>query len=471
MAVSTVASVPRDFFCEHTLNKSRVLVLLAHQDGPPSLQAVLTCRDAALAQLAARLLTAAAADGALTARESAAARRVGEELPDAPAASFRQALDLAHAGVWPTTPHALSVWSADGKDGGAEVGSEAELPVSAVRSPKDARLADLPGPVVRVVQLREFHIYDQDRMLAAATAGGWEPVPDDQLGDDDPKDLVGAAMFAAETTGELPGMDWLTDAQEGRLLVPARGDEVADWSTEPIRVNFGTGWRLSQAASPYSAAPSQPEPPHPDFAALFPLPVACDCEEEDCQKCDWQLTPRSADLLYSALVWFAESAYDDVAELQGRPVTKDDDGTWGVFSRLPQVTWNQGIQWRRGLARACDDLAGDLAQGKWPQPTCAAEEMILHLAIADAPDLVETGDEALAHAALPTHRDDYDFSACSEFFFQDHDVLWLFNSRYNESPDSAHGTRSLVPEALQPDNWFENFLNVPARGADRGYRR
>lgn len=472
MTASSVDSIPRDFFCEHTLNKSRVLVLLAHQDGPPSLQAVLTCRDAGLAQQAARLLTAAAANGALTARESATAHRVGEELPDAPAASFQQALERSHSGAWPSSSHARSTWSASGVsvDGGSEEAPEAALPVSAIRSPKDARLADLPGPVVRVVQLREFHIYDQDRMLAAAQAGGWEPMPADELEGDDPKDFVGAAMFAAETTGELPGMDWLTDAQEGKLLLPSRGDEVADWSTESIRVNFGTGWRLSQAASPYSAPP-QPESPHPDFAALFPLPAACECEEEDCTRCDWCLTPRTADLLCSALMWLAESAYDDAAELKDRPVTQEDDGTWGVFSRLPQVTWNQDMQWRRGLARACDDLAGDLKRGNWPQPTCAAEEMILHLAIDDASDLLGTSDEDPTHVALPTHRDDHDFSACSEFFFQDHDVLWLYNSRYNESHDGANGGESLVPSALQPGTWFENFLNVPPRAADRGYRR
>ncbi|WP_405419430.1 hypothetical protein [Streptomyces erythrochromogenes] len=473
MKASSVASVPRDFLCEHTLNKSRVLVLLAHRGGPASLQAVLTCRDAGLAQQAARLLTAAAANGALTTRESAAAQKVSEELPEAPASSFRQALERARSGEWPTSPHALSSWSANALSAGgsADGAPGTELSVSAVRSPKDARLADLPGSVVRVVQLREFHIYDEDRVLAAAAAGGWEPMPDQELGDDDPKDLVGAVMFAAETTGELPGLDWLTDAQEASLLLPSRGDEVADWSTEAIRVNFGTGWRLRQAQSPYSAPSARPDSPSPDFAALFPLPLACDCGEEDCGKCDWQLSPRSADLLYSALVWLAESAYDDAAELGERPLTEDDDGTWGVFSRLPEVAWSQGMQWRRGLARACDDLAGDLAGGSWPQPTCAAEEMVLHLALQDAPDHVGTADEDPAHAALPTHRDDYDFDACSDLFFQDHDVLWLLSSRYNQNTATSDSDQPLVPDALRPDNWFEGFLNVPARAADRGYRR
>lgn len=478
MTASMVSAVPRDFFCEHASSKSRVLVLLAHPEGPPCAQAVFTCRDAHLAQHAVRLLSSAALDGALTEQQQVTAHKIVAALPDAPAASFRQALERARAGVWPSAAPTLFSWPADDPlDGPLEGRTQPEPPVSATRSPKDARLADLPGPVVRVLQLREFHVYDQAKVLAAATAGGWEPMPDEELGEDDPDDLVGAVMFAAETTGELPGMDWLTDAQEGRLLLSARADEVADWSTEAIRVNFGTGWRLHQAANPYAAhphldtAPPAPEEPQPDFASLFALPAACVCEEEDCQKCGWTLTPRTADLLYSALVELAEAAYDDAAELGDRPVTEDNDGAWGFFSRLPPVTWRQNMQWRRGLARACDDLADDLKHGRQPQPTCAAEEMVLHLALGDAPDHLESGEDS-PHAALPRHRDDYDFDACSELFFQDHDVLWLYDSKYSQGPDEADGKEpSPVPPVLQPDNWFEDFLNVPPRSPERGHIR
>ncbi|MEU9979378.1 hypothetical protein [Streptomyces sp. NPDC051014] len=472
MTAPPISALPRSFLCEHASSKSRVLVLLAHANGPVCAQAVFTCRDAHLAQHAARLLSSAALDGALTEQQEITAQKIAAALPDAPAASFRQALQRARAGVWPSAAPALFSWPQDDPLLGP-VGDEPEVPVSATRSPKDARLADLPGPVVRVVQLREFHVYDPAKLLAAAAAGGWEPMPDDELDEDDPNDLVGAVMFAAESTGELPGMDWLTDAQEGHLLLPTRGEEVADWSTQPVRINFGTGWRLQQAANPYAVSARNPgaavsEEPQPDFASLFMLPAACDCADEDCQKPHWTLTPRTADLLFSALEELAEAAYDEAAELGERPITKDEDGAWGFFSQLPQVTWRQSLQWRRNLARACDDLAGDLRDGSWPQPTCAAEEMALHLALGEAPAHREAGGST--HAALPSHRDDYDFDACSEFFFQDHDVLWLYDSKYN--PVEADGAGSSpVPPALHPDNWFEGFLNIPARSAERGYRR
>lgn len=457
--------------------QSRVLVLLAHPSGPSSLQAVLTCKDALVAQHAALLLSLAAHNGALTPPQQDTVRKILTVLPDAPAASFRQALDQACAGVWPCGAPVRFTWPADDPLDWVHEGAEGEEPpISATRTPGDAQLADLPGPVIRVVQLREFHVYDQAKALSAATASGWEPMPEEELSEDDPHDLVGAVMFAAETTSELPGTDCLNDTQEGQLLLSSRGDEVADWSAEPVRVNFGTGWRLSRTARLSNAArrtsnTTTREEQQPDFASLFPLPAACGCEKEGCEKCDWKLTPRTADLLYNALVELSEAAYDDAAELADRPVTENDDDAWDFFSRLPRVTWRQNMQWRRGLARACDDLAGDLKRGKWPQPTCAAEEMVLHLALEDAPEHLESGEDS-PHAALPNHRDDYDFDACSDYFFQDDDVLWLYDSKYNEGPGEADGTvPSPVPPVLQPDNWFEDFLNVPPRSPERGHRR
>lgn len=44
------------------------------------------------------------------------------------------------------------------------------------------------------------------------------------------------------------------------------------------------------------------------------------------------------------------------------------------------------LQWRRRFARAADDLASDLERGQWPEPTCTAEGLVLHLSIRDAAD-------------------------------------------------------------------------------------
>lgn len=44
-------------------------------------------------------------------------------------------------------------------------------------TPHGARLKDLPGKVVRIAHLREFHITDEDALIRAAMDEGWEPLP------------------------------------------------------------------------------------------------------------------------------------------------------------------------------------------------------------------------------------------------------------------------------------------------------
>lgn len=86
-----------------------------------------------------------------------------------------------------------------------------------------------------------------------------------------------------------------------------------------------------------------------------------------------------------------------------------------MFGRLPRITGNQDAEWRRQIARACDDLTDDLARGDWPAPRNNAGEIVLRLAIHDA----STGEdekediEDEAHDALPRHSRDYDWDLCS----------------------------------------------------------
>ncbi|MFF2077457.1 hypothetical protein ACFVXG_22220 [Kitasatospora sp. NPDC058162] len=474
---------PRDFFCEHTPSKSRVLALLSHDNGPDSLQAVLTCRDPELAHHAAELLrrTLSRAAGALHA-ESVDGLCV--QLPDAPASSLRQAVAHVLAGTWPAAAGTLITWPEGSErqdpgqdDDGEGGGDNDEAPESGGPARGEARLRDLPGQVVRITSLREFHVYDRQALLDAAGEQGWEPMPADQLDDDDPHDVVGAVMWLADPPADVDGADALTERSHISLLRRNKGDEVAEWSAEPVVVDFGPGPRAAKAGE---------SPEHnrgeelPDFAALFPVePPHCEdpeCEEESCL---WQLTPRTADLLHTALSLLADEAYEDAEELgDGRLVPDEHEGNWGVFPRLPKLTFATDLQWRRRFARAADDLADDLERGHWPRPTCTAEELALHLAIDDAGDSAdELGDDSDStghgtHSTLPTHRDDYDFGACTDMFFQDTDVLMLYSSRFDgiEDPD-GDANRQLGMGDLRAQAWFEPFGNVTARDPHRGFRR
>ena len=214
--------------------------------------------------------------------------------------------------------------------------------------------------------------------------------------------------------------------------------------------------------------------PRPDFAALFPV-RECNCGREDCEICQGlQLTPRTADLLHTALEIMADQAFDDIEEHGSEPVERDDRGDWLFFDGLPRITWNQDANWRRQVARACDDLAGDLACGDWPLPRNNAEEIVLHLAIEDGPDCLEEKEDARdeRHDALPRHGDDYDWGMCSEVLFQDHDVLMLYDESLDgiEDPGSEANVYLRMGD-MRPAAWFEYFNNVEPRDASREFRR
>jgi hypothetical protein len=444
MVESSLVAVPRNSFCEHALSKSRVLVLLSRAGRRESVQAVLTCADPDVAEEVAVLLRSMIGGGRGPAVQAEADRLAGL-LPDAVAASLRQAVEWVYAGGWPVPEHAHRI---------VVPPPDESLLTSVVdesrRTPSEARLADLSGPVVRVVRLVELHVHDPERLRTAAMAAGWPPAEEDE-NDDDPRDVLGAAMALTDELPAVPGADVVNEESIGEVLVASRGDELAEWSTDSVIANFGTGWRARRADA-------EPQPARPDFVALFP--VGDDKES-------WYLTPRTADSLHSALCMLADEIYDDVEEHGDEPITSRDGEQWMALDRLPHITWRQDAQWRRNIARAADDLAADLERGDWPLPRCTGEEMVLHLAIRDADGFTDDQDEDLPH-----HPDDNDWDLCSEMLFQDQDVLLLEEGSAdgiehpNEELNQLHGIGD-----LRPANWFTTFNNAKPRPADRGYRR
>ncbi|MFF0553813.1 hypothetical protein ACFYUL_33155 [Streptomyces sp. NPDC004311] len=449
-----------DFLCEHTSSKSRVMALLAHDNGPSSLTAVLTCKDPDQAFEAVGILRRVLARRDATAVDDEL-KALTAEMPDAPAGSLRQAVVHAASGTWQAQPGTLFV--APDPDP-SEDETVSDVPSGSVGHP---RLKDLPGKVVRIAHLYEFHVTDEDALLRAAVDRGWEPLPASELGDDDPRDLIGAVMTLTEDP-DVAGTQTLEEQSSAELLSAEDGDELADWSAAPIVTRFTHGWRLRSRRT-RSAAEDQT----PNFAALFATrDCPCKGEGEDCEDCVWQLTPRTADLLHTALVVLADQAYDDAQHLGDQFLADADSSTWGVFDRMPPLTWTADHRWRRRMARAFDDLAGDLAKGDWPNPNCTAEEMALHLAIADAPTYLEDRPAEDAHNALPEHEDDYGWDSCSDLMFQDHDVLMLFHSKFTGIEDPDHPANQFLGVGdLREAAWFDSFDNRGIRDPRRGFRR
>jgi len=181
-----------------------------------------------------------------------------------------------------------------------------------------------------------------------------------------------------------------------------------------------------------------------DFGALFPT------LEHD----EWQLTPRTASILDAALSLLGDHAYDDIEMNGGAAVDgeeKDGEEKWAVFCSLAPSTWQQDVDWRRRVARACDDLAGDIESGRLPVPRCDAEAVMMRLAIGEAQQwLTELDEDELdedepAQESLPDHRDDYNWDGCAAVLL-----------RGRGEPGMA---------------WFEWFWDAEPRDPDRGFRR
>lgn len=249
----------------------------------------------------------------------------------------------------------------------------------------------------------------------------------------------------------VAAVGWLVDSFG--LLPAVAGAQVVSTEDQTVEVN--------EAGQERSA--------NPDFTALFPT---CRCGSESCDACSgFQLTPRTAAVLWTLMQIAADHAYEDVIEHGDEPVL--DNEPWMLFDRYPKITWRQDAVWRRQAARAFDDLTEDLAAGLWPHPRCPGEEMALHLVLEDAPDAVDEGWAGLDQTfpRLPEHPDDYDWDLASEVFFQDHDILDLFEVEMDgiEDPDSEQN-RIMGMGDYRPLAWFRTFLNMEPRDGRRPFR-
>jgi hypothetical protein len=151
-------------------------------------------------------------------------------------------------------------------------------------------------------------------------------------------------------------LDWVVDAEA--IVVDGVGAEVVG-STVSVAEDARDGADVAGAGTEEM----------PDFAALFPV---CHCGADSCADCSgFQMTPRSAAILWAVAHLHADFAYDDVQQSGDTPVSEKDGG-WAVFADYPRITWGQDAVWRRQAARAFDDLAADLAAGHLPLATCPA---------------------------------------------------------------------------------------------------
>ncbi|MFF0144121.1 hypothetical protein ATK36_4313 [Amycolatopsis sulphurea] len=185
--------------------------------------------------------------------------------------------------------------------------------------------------------------------------------------------------------------------------------------------------------------------------------VGCsECADGGCEVClPVTLTPRTAAVLGHALAILADEAYDYIYR-----TGMCRDGTPGPLGAVVPCVADQDEWFLRRYARAFDDLSSDLQIGRFPTPTCTAEEIALDLAIQDAERLYDDEDELVAdlETELPASRSDYNWDTLQDVLFQDKDYEGLLSYRIPLERDEA-------------ERWFEEFGNVPPRDRHRGFRR
>lgn len=433
-------AVLRDFYCEHTRSKSRVLALVAHPDGPPSLKAVLTCRDVEHAQQAAEILKGVLGCGSPIASEILSqADALALEMPDAVVASFREAIDAARTGGWLVEEDQLSWWPDE----------EGQAALNAWRTRvEDNTLNRLQAPVIRQVHFTEYLLTDPVAFYNSATSMGWQPTGPfaaDSLGD--PLHLMQATIHITAPTLDLPGAQVLGTGSTVQVLDPESGDELADWSPTGFTTEFGPGWRREGAPNGPGMGGKEWERinPLPDFAALFPLQRAAD---------EWQFTPRSAYVLHMALSVLADEGHEAAYSFGEETLRQEHECHATVYTELPEPTWSQGYAWRRDFARAAHDLAWDIAAGHLPTPRCVGERVALDCALDEARDQAKAlAGMTPSYDRLPRHRDDsWDLVE---------DALL----------DDGEPTDDGLPPRWDtlPDQWFAPLPGIEPRDADRGY--
>ncbi|MHA6764046.1 hypothetical protein [Streptacidiphilus sp. PAMC 29251] len=389
-----LSSTIHDFLCEYRDEDNRVLALTSTPDRPETLRQVLSCPTREFADYAAELLRAALHRRPYLLAE-AQVNALSLQLSATQEADLHQGLLYAALGAWPCRSESPAVTRENDSSGAGGCGTVHSAHVQGLR------LHELPGSVVRMARLTEYHVRSPALVLAAADAKGWTAVVPGERFEHDPEDLAGAIEYLVNDGSFIAGTDLIADEVICTALNQAEADEVASWSRIPVIADFGSGWQ-HESVPPLDVACCGNS--LPDFARLFPIPS----RPEDLAATAWRLTPRTAAVLYAGLQRLSDEALDDAEFLGDTAITKEDVVSGQIFARLPEDTWKNTKQWRIDFARCLDKLAEELADGTVPDSADTSDEAwALLLTLHDAPASLHQL-EGLEHfERLPRHRCDH----------------------------------------------------------------
>lgn len=189
----------------------------------------------------------------------------------------------------------------------------------------------------------------------------------------------------------------------------------------------------------------------PDFELLF-----YDCGGPACEECPDVVTARTALALHMQVGLITSQGFASLDDAK-------DPTEYHLFDELPPVAQlHLTKQWYLRFLRAFVDLGNMLSSGVEPRPRCTAEEMALHILVAEAAEFVAAGGPELLVPGstdhLPDDTDDYEFDSVLDELLEDDDVLMLFDTANDDlcEPGSRRA-RELCVTHLHPREWFIPF--------------
>jgi hypothetical protein len=227
--VSTIEAFPVGFYCEHQETTARVMALVKNGDRLPVLVPVVLVPDDGLAHRVACLLNGLRAAGTAIQDEVGDVERL---LPDDQRSAYRAAVGQLTHRMWPAPPRSPRDIEMGPPDRFHSSDDEAQ------RTPYE-KLAGLPGQTVRLWRLTELHVFDRERFLHAAATG---PTYTEQ----DPDQIVEAALVLLDDEAGLPGADQLLDEYVGETLEADDGDELGAFRPLTPPEFEQTGWRAGE---------------------------------------------------------------------------------------------------------------------------------------------------------------------------------------------------------------------------------
>lgn len=232
-----IEAFPLGFYCQHEEDASSVFALVVMGDRQPALTKILDIGDASLAHRVACVFNGLRVTSSAPALDEEVAD-VERLLPEEDRAAYRAATQQLIHRMWPSP----RMSPRDIFEGPADRFHDTED--EEARSPEEARLAEIPGSVVRIWRLTELHVFDAQRALHAASATGrtgvgmrGEPTKEETLVD-------AVAVLLDEERG-IPGADNIFDRYIGMVLDPAE-DELADFRSVGSPEFTDTGWRADE---------------------------------------------------------------------------------------------------------------------------------------------------------------------------------------------------------------------------------